>query len=193
MAKFSKKDKAFAPKPETNNEQTDETNQQNCDANMSDEEPCSDNLSDNPIEALTNELAALKDTHLRLIADFDNYRKRTLKEKSELIKSGGESVFVNILPIIDDFERAIKHIDESSDTEALKEGVNLIYEKFISFLNKNGVKAIESNGADFDTDLFEAIAIVPMPNLKGKVMDTVEKGYLLNDKVIRHAKVVVGE
>ena len=193
MAKFSKKEKAFVPDPETNNEQTDETNQQNCDANMSDKEPCSDNLSDNPVEALTNELEALKDAHLRLIADFDNYRKRTLKEKSELIKSGGESVFVNILPVIDDFERALKHIDDSSDIEALKEGVNLIYEKFISFLNKNGVKVIESNGADFDTDLFEAIAIVPMPDMKGKVMETLEKGYLLNDKVIRHAKVVVGE
>jgi len=193
MAKFSKRDKTFVPEPETNNEQMDETNQPNCDANMSDEESCSDNLSDNPIEALTNELEALKDAHLRLIADFDNYRKRTLKEKSELIKSGGESVFVNILPVIDDFERALKHIDDSSDIESLKEGVNLIYEKFISFLNKNGVKAIESNGADFNTDLFEAVAIVPMPDLKGKVMDTIEKGYLLNDKVIRHAKVVVGE
>ena len=193
MTKFSKQEKAFVPEPETSNEQTNETNQPNCDANMSDEEPCSDNLSDNPVEALTNELAALKDTHLRLIADFDNYRKRTLKEKSELIKSGGENVFVSILPVIDDFERAIKHIEELSDTEALKKCVNLIYEKFISFLNKNGVKAIESNGADFNTDLFEAVAIVPMPDLKGKVMDTIEKGYLLNDKVIRHAKVVVGE
>jgi len=193
MAKFNKQDEAFIPEPETNNEQTDETNQQNCDTNMSVEEPSSDNLSDNPVEALTNELAALKDTHLRLIADFDNYRKRTLKEKTELIKSGGESVFVNILPVIDDFERALKHIDESSDTESLKEGVNLIFEKFISFLNKNGVKAIESNNVDFDTDLFEAVAIVPMPDMKGKVMDTIEKGYLLNDKVIRHAKVVVGE
>ena len=194
MAKINRKDEAYRPENEFDNGQMDETIQQNSDANMSEDNLGSDNLSDNPIEALTQELEVLKDAHLRLIADFDNYRKRTLKEKSDLIKSGGESVFVNILPVIDDFERAIKHIDDSSDIEALKEGTTLIYEKFMSFLNKNGVKVIESDGADFDTDLFEAVAIVPTPSpeLKGKVMDTLERGYLLNDKVIRHAKVVVG-
>ena len=194
MAKFSKKDETFLPGNELDNGLENKTNQQNGDANMSEDNLESVNLTDDTLEVLKNELAELKDTHLRLIADFDNYRKRTLKEKSDLIKSGGETVFVNILPVIDDFERAIKHIDDSSDIDALKEGVVLIYEKFISFLNKNGVKAIDSDGAGFDTDLFEAIAIVPAPSpeLKGKVMDTVEKGYLLNDKVIRHAKVVVG-
>ena len=194
MAKLNERKEEFRPQNEMNNEQGNEANQQECSANMSEEELNSVNLADESVEELKSELEELKDTHLRLIADFDNYRKRTLKEKSDLIKLGGETFFVNILPVIDDFERAIKNIDGTSDTEALKEGVTLIYEKFVTFLNKNGVKVIESDGADFDTDLFEAVAIVPAlsSKLKGKVIDTVERGYLLNDKVIRHAKVVVG-
>jgi len=172
-------------------------NDENCfsNENVAEGELPSDNVADDEVEVLQRDLASLKDTHLRLIADFDNYRKRTLKEKAELIKSGGENVFVNLLPIIDDFERALKNIDESTDVEALKQGVDLIYEKFISFLNKNGVKEIKSENAEFNTDLFEAVAIIPAPspNMKGKIIESIEKGYTLNDKVIRHSKVVVAE
>ena len=192
MAKFKKEQEAFVP---DNESCENTTNEQEQDANMTEEEFLSDNVADESEEDLKKELADLKDQHLRLIADFDNYRKRTLKEKADLIKSGGENVFINILPIIDDFERALKSIETSPDVEALKEGVQLIYEKFIAFLNRNGVKEIPSQNVDFDTDLFDAVAMVPAPTpkLKNKVIDTVEKGYTLNDKVIRHAKVVVGE
>ena len=192
MAKFEKEQKAFVP---DNESCENTTNEQKQDANMTEDEFLSDNVADESEEDLKKELADLKDQHLRLIADFDNYRKRTLKEKADLIKSGGESVYVNLLPVIDDFERALKSIETSSDVDALKEGVHLIYEKFITFLNRNGVKEIPSQQVDFDTDLFDAVAIVPAPapKLKNKVIDTIEKGYTLNDKVIRHAKVVVGE
>ena len=194
MVKFNKQSEESLSGNEPDSGPRNETNQQDCDVNMSEEELDSVNLTDDPVEDLKNELAELKDVHLRLIADFDNYRKRTLKEKSDLIKAGGEAVFGNILPVIDDFERVIENIDKASDVDALKEGVHLIYEKFMKFLNKSGVKAIESDAVEFDTDLFEAVAIVPAPSteLKGKVIDTIERGYLLNDKVIRHAKVVVG-
>ena len=139
--------------------------------------------------------AKLQDDYLRLRAEFDNYRKRTLKEKSELIKSAGESVLLNILPLVDDFERAQKALENVSDVESMKEGIDLIYEKFISFLAQNGVKAIETEGKDFDLDFHEAITTIPAPSedLKGKVIDCTQKGYVMNDKVIRFAKVVVGQ
>jgi molecular chaperone GrpE len=139
--------------------------------------------------------AKLQDDYLRLRAEFDNYRKRTLKEKSELLKSAGESVLLNILPLVDDFERAQKALENVSDVESMKEGINLIYEKFISFLAQNGVKAIETEGKEFDLDFHEAITTIPAPSedLKGKVIDCTQKGYVMNDKVIRFAKVVVGQ
>ena len=137
----------------------------------------------------------LQDDYLRLRAEFDNYRKRTLKEKSELIKSAGEGVLLNILPLVDDFGRAQKALENVSDVESMKEGIALIYEKFIKFLSQNGVKAIETEGKDFDLDFHEAITTIPAPteDLKGKVIDCTQKGYILNDKVIRFAKVVVGQ
>lgn len=140
-------------------------------------------------------IADLKDKYLRQATEFDNYRKRVLKEKSELIQNGGESVISSLLPIIDDFERALQNMKKSDDTAALKEGVELIYQKFMKTLESNGLKTIETKEADFNTDFHEAVAMIPAPNdeSKGKVVDCVQKGYKLNDKVIRHAKVAVGQ
>ncbi len=151
---------------------------------------------------LSAELDAMKATvekmqkdYLLLMADFDNYRKRTLREKADLIKSGGENCMKAILPVIDDFERGLAAVNESSDVEAVKEGMNLIYNKFKTYLDQNGVKEIPTGGTDFDTEFHEAVTMFPAPDpaQKGKVIDTVQKGYTLNDKVIRFAKVVVGE
>ncbi|WP_287132665.1 nucleotide exchange factor GrpE [Bacteroides sp.] len=136
-----------------------------------------------------------KDKYLRLSAEFDNYRKRTMKEKAELILNGGEKSISSILPIVDDFERALKNMETATDVAAVKEGVELIYNKFMSVLGQNGVKVVETKEQPLDTDYHEAIAVIPAPNeeLKGKILDCVQTGYILNDKVIRHAKVVVGE
>jgi len=146
-------------------------------------------------EKLENELKNINDKHLRLMAEYDNYRKRTLKEKADLMKTAGEKILTGILPLIDDFERALQHIDSSSEIQAVKEGTNLIYNKFIKFLLQHGVKEIEAIGKDFDAELYDAITKIPAPNsdMKGKIIDCVEKGYMLDDKVIRYAKVVVGE
>jgi molecular chaperone GrpE len=136
-----------------------------------------------------------KDKNLRLMAEFDNYRKRTLKERTELLKTAGEKILVDMLPLIDDFERAIAAMESSEDINAVKEGIDLIYHKFISFLERNGVKEISTENEDFDTDLHEAVTTFPAPNedMKGKIIDCVTKGYKLGDKVIRFPKVVVGE
>ncbi len=147
------------------------------------------------IEELTQKCADLNDKNLRLMAEFDNYRKRTLKERMDLIKTAGESLLSNMLPLVDDFERGLKAMETSEDVVAVKEGVDLIYNKFIAFLMQNGVKAIPDTNELFDTDLHEAITTIPAPaeDLKGKIVDCVSKGYTLNDKVIRFSKVVVGE
>ena len=136
-----------------------------------------------------------KDKYLRLSAEFDNYRKRTMKEKAELILNGGEKSISSILPVIDDFERAIKTMETAKDVKAVKEGVELIYNKFMAVMTQNGVKVIETKDQPLDTDYHEAIAVIPAPSeeQKGKILDCVQTGYTLNDKVIRHAKVVVGE
>ena len=136
-----------------------------------------------------------KDKYLRLSAEFDNYRKRTLKEKAELILNGGEKSLSSILPVVDDFERAIKTMETATDVNAVKEGVELIYNKFMAVLVQNGVKVIETKDQPLDTDYHEAIAVIPAPSeeQKGKILDCVQTGYTLNDKVLRHAKVVVGE
>ena len=148
------------------------------------------------LEETKAQLEKEKKEYLFLMAEFDNFRKRTLKEKSELIKNGGESAMKGLLPIIDDFERSIQAINDSSDASSIKEGVELIYNKFLKYLEQNGVSVIESDkGTDFDTELHEAVTTFPAgdDSLKGKVIDTVQKGYKLHDKVIRHAKVVVGQ
>jgi len=145
-----------------------------------------------PIE---EKLAEMQDRYLRLSAEFDNYRKRTLREKIELSKYAGENILLSIIPVMDDFERAIKLIETKSDCEAMKSGIDLIYNKFSEFLKQNGLREIESLNKDFNVDLHDAVAKVPVQDesLKGKVVDVVEKGYYLHDKVMRHAKVVVGE
>jgi len=148
-----------------------------------------------PIEELCLKIADMNDKYLRLSAEFDNYRKRTLKEKIELTKSAGEQILVNILPVMDNFERALQSIDTTEDVVALKEGVDLIYLNFKDFLLHNGVKEVECVSTDFDPELQEAITKIPAPTeeLKGKVVDCIQKGYTLHDKVIRFPKVIIGE
>ena len=137
----------------------------------------------------------MTDKYLRLSAEFDNYRKRTLRERMELTKTAAESVMLNILPVTDDFERAMQSIEAGMDFEATKEGILLIYNKFKEFNKQNGITEIEAAGKPFDTDLHEALTKIPAPSedMKGKIVDVIQKGYCLNDKVIRFAKVVVGE
>jgi len=140
-----------------------------------------------------DELAKLKDSYLRLMAEYDNYRKRTVKEKADLIKNGGEKVLLGLLPVMDDLQRALDNVEKAKDLDALKEGILLINQKFTTFLQQNGVKAIEPVGELFDADLCEAVATIPAQEeeQKGKVIDNLQTGYTLNDKVIRYAKVVV--
>ena len=147
------------------------------------------------VETLKAELEALKDKYLRTVAEFDNYKKRTLKEKTELILNGSEKTVTTFLPILDDMERAIANAGKAKDITAVEEGWELIYNKFIKQLDSIGVKKIEANDADFDVDYHEAVAMVPGmgDDKKGKVIDCVQTGYTLNDKVIRHAKVAVGQ
>lgn len=155
-----------------------------------------------PEEKLTEELEKAqraieeqKDKYLRLFAEFDNFRKRTMKEKAELIKNGGEKAINAVLPVLDDLERALQNMEKTEDVKAIYDGVNLIYQKFLKNLHQEGLEKMEPVGADFDTDYHEAIALVPAQSeeQKGKVLDCVQTGYKLNDKVIRHAKVVVGQ
>lgn len=177
------------------------------DPRVESEEPVIDDVIDTPAddepdrtEQLLKELDDTKaqlekerSSYLYLMADFDNFRKRTLKEKSELIKNAAESAMKGLLPILDDFERGLQAVTDTEGAEAVKEGMTLIYNKFVKYLEQNGVKAIDSNGTDFTDSLHEAVALVPGPEeQKGKVIDTLQKGYMLNDKVLRHAKVAVG-
>ena len=166
-----------------------ETSQEN-EAPLTEEEKLAQEL-----EKANEQIEEQKDKYLRLSAEFDNYRKRTMKEKAELILNGGEKSISSILPIVDDFERALKNMETATDVAAVKEGVELIYNKFMSVLGQNGVKVIETKEQPLDTVYHEAIAVIPAPNeaLKAKILDCVQTGYILNDKVIRHAKVVVGE
>jgi molecular chaperone GrpE len=140
-------------------------------------------------------LAEMQDRYLRLSAEFDNYRKRTLREKIELTKHAGENILLSIIPVMDDFERALKHMESATDSAALKSGIDLIYNKFSEFLKQNGIKEIESINKEFNVDLHDAITKIPVQDesMKGKVVDVVQKGYWLHEKVMRHAKVVVGE
>ncbi len=140
------------------------------------------------------QLSAAKDKYLRLGADFENYKKRVAKERIEMIKMAGADVLVSVLPVIDDLERALKSMNEATNIKAVKEGINLIYNKIKSITEARELKPMESIGKDFDPDLHDAIANIPSPSgdMKGKVVEEIEKGYYLNDKVIRHAKVIVG-
>lgn len=147
------------------------------------------------LEAAKATIEEQKDKYLRLSAEFDNYRKRTLKEKAELIKNGGEKAISAILPILDDLERALQNMQKADDVKAVYEGIDLIYQKFLKGLSQEGLQKMEPVGEAFDTDYHEAVATVPAPSedQKGKVLDCVQTGYKLNDKVIRHAKVVVAQ
>jgi molecular chaperone GrpE len=148
-----------------------------------------------PFKELTEKYDELNDTYLRLRADFDNFRKRTLKEKAELIKNGGETALTSLLPVIDDFERALQVMSQSDVTPAEMEGINLIYAKFQAYLKQNNVKQMECIGKPFDVEFHEALTVIPAPEeeMKGKIIDCIQQGYILNDKVIRFAKVIVGE
>ncbi|HBK28887.1 MAG TPA: nucleotide exchange factor GrpE [Parabacteroides sp.] len=170
------------------------TNLQSEDENKTDKQGKDAKVSDG-LSELQKKYDELNDSHLRLRAEFDNYRKRTLREKSELIKNGGEGALTHLLPVVDDLQRALDNIHKATDMNAVAEGVDLIYNKFVAYLNSQGVKAIEVIGKPFNLESSEAIATIPapQPELKGKVLDCVQTGYTLNDKVIRHAKVVVGE
>ena len=166
---------------EENNEQTEETK--------------AEQTPEERIAELEAQIANEKKEYLFLMAEFDNFRKRSAKEKVELIKNGGEKAMRDILPIIDDFDRAIQANASTDDIDALREGVNIIYNKFIKYLESNGVKEMKTTGETFDADIHEAVTTFPAPSedLKGKIIDTVQKGYSINDKVLRHAKVVVGQ
>ena len=170
--------------------QTEEEKQSDDNNNGTDHEEVLD-----PLAEAEAEIAELKDKYLRSVAEFDNYRKRTMKEKAELILNGSEKTITAILPIVDDMERAMANVEKADDMEAVKEGMELIYQKFQKTLESLGLKKIETADADFDTDFHEAIAMVPGmgDDKKGKILDCVQTGYKLNDKVIRHAKVAVGQ
>lgn len=185
-----------AKEEELNVEETQNTEEQPLDEQAEVETPLtSEEELAKQLEEAQATIEEQKDKYLRLSAEFDNYRKRTMKEKAELILNGGEKTISNILPIIDDFERAIKTMETATDVQAVKEGVELIYSKFMATLAQNGVKVIETKDKPLDTDFHEAIAVIPAPSeeQKGKILDCVQTGYTLNDKVIRHAKVVMGE
>ena len=178
---------------QTNEQPTEDVAEQ--EAEQTEKELAPEEKLQSEIDKLTKEEEELKDKYLRLSAEFDNYRKRTLKEKTELILNGGEKAFTAVLPVIDDLERALATMQKATDVKAVKEGVSLIYNKFLQILGQNGVKPIETKEKELDTDFHDAIAIIDAPSeeLKGKILDCVETGYTLNDKVIRHAKVVVGK
>ena len=175
-------------------EELEEQEEQDKDEN-SDEQDKNRFEREDEISKLLSELSESKDKYMRLSAEFDNYRRRTLKEKMDLTKTAGENIMLKILPVVDDFERAMGSMKEAKDCNAIMEGINLIYNKFKEFIAQQGVQEIEAMDKEFDTDLHEALTKIPATKKKqkGKVVDVIEKGYKLHDKVIRFSKVVVGE
>ncbi len=169
---------------EQQQEVVDETEKKNCNEAVSEE-----------TKSLLEKYNELNDKYLRLIAEYDNYRKRTLKEKMDLIKSGGSDVLISILPVIDNFERALSSLNAATEIEPVKEGILLIYNSFVEFLKQRGVQEIEALNLPLNTDLHEAVAQTPAQNdeTKGKIIDVIEKGYILNEKVLRFAKVIVAQ
>lgn len=180
-------------KPMQNENVAEDTEQQTT-AETAEEQQAADPVMQE-LEAAKATIEEQKDKYLRLSAEFDNYRKRTMKEKAELIKNGGEKAISAILPILDDLERALHNMQSADDVKAMYEGIDLIYQKFLKGLSQEGLQKMEPVGEAFDTDYHEAVALVPAPSedQKGKVLDCVQTGYKLNDKVIRHAKVVVAQ
>lgn len=188
-------------KEELNNEELEETlTDQESETEVTDkvtdeETPEAATEEKDPLEVAEEQIESLKDQLLRKAAEFDNYRKRTLKERAELILNGGEKVITALLPVLDDMERAIENGSKTDDPQVIREGMELIYHKLMKMLEGQGVMKIETEDADFDTDLHDAVAMVPGmgDDKKGKVIDCLQAGYKLNDKVIRHAKVAVGQ
>jgi len=168
---------------DSGDDQTDETNTQTQQDGSDKNEECQAQLKE------------VQDKYIRLMAEFDNFRKRSMKERTDLIKSAGEDIIINLLPVMDDFERGLAAMESAQDVESVKSGVLLIYNKFKDLLIQRGVKEIEASKQNFNVDVHEAITKIPAPeeDLKGKVVDVIQKGYCLNDRVIRYAKVVVGE
>lgn len=179
--------------PKEQEKQNVEQAEENTNAETAETQPKEESIEDK-LAAAETKIAELQDKYLRQVAEFDNYRKRTIKEKAELILNGAEKTVTAILPVLDDLERALKNMDKMEDLDAVKKGVDLIYQKFVKVLGDQGVKKIDTENAYFNTDLHEAIAQVPAPSdeMKGKVIDCVKSGYTLNEKVIRHAQVAVG-
>jgi molecular chaperone GrpE len=197
MSKKNKKnqnEEAKAAQQEAQVEETLAPEQQTDEKQVTDNEAVEEVSPEQRIAQLEEQLEHEKKEYLFLMADFENFRKRTLKEKADLIKNGAESAMRDLLPVVDDLERALDAISKGGDLDSLKEGVDLIYNKFVKYLESQHITAIESTGKDFDTDLHEALTMFPAPDpsMKGKVIDTTIKGYKINDKVLRHAKVVVG-
>ncbi|MBQ3960070.1 MAG: nucleotide exchange factor GrpE [Muribaculaceae bacterium] len=188
--------------PQTLNEDLEQENVDNLEQEQSQTPENEENVeqeheetAEETIARLESELEAQKKEYMFLLAEFDNFRKRTMREKQDLIKNGAEKAMLELLPVVDDMERAIQAIDNGGDLDSVKEGVDLIYNKFTKYLESQQVKAMDSTGQDFDSEIYEAVTMFPAPDesQRGKVIDTVLKGYMINDKVLRHAKVVVGQ
>lgn len=197
---MSKKHKKEDIEQEQGNQQTTSTESNVTDSNTQTpqgdaQQADASQANDDKVVELTTQLEEMKDKYLRLTAEFDNYRKRTLKEKADLIKFASEEVLKDLLPVIDDLDRALKAIETANDINAVKEGISLIVNKFNDFLKAKGVKEIDAIGKELDTDLHEAITKIPVQDdaQKGKIVDVIQKGYMLHDKVMRFSKVVVGE
>lgn len=197
MAKKSEKidkeqDKNLEQEDKLNGEEFQEQTEQHSEEEVMEEEEAEEEKKEPTAE---EKLAELQDRYLRLSAEYDNFRKRTLKEKIELQRSANEGLLSALLSVADDFDRALQSVEDAKDVEAVKEGLNLISGKFSGFLQQQGVKEIEADKKEFDTDLHEAITKIPAPSkkMKGKVVDVIQKGYFLNEKVLRYAKVVIGE
>lgn len=192
------KDKANGTHSENEGHQGEDEKLFDFDKSTSSDSDQPENQGDNSTDAKVAELQAavneLRDKHLRLLAEFDNYKKRTMRERLDLMNSASKDVMVSLLPILDDFDRAKKSADDPSNAEVFSDGVTLVYNRLNNVLQNMGLKAMTSTGEPFDVEMHEAITEIPVPdeNMKGKVIDTLEKGYVLNDKIIRHAKVVVG-
>lgn len=201
MSKIKKNDVTMSKEKDTKKKEEelkDSEKEQKTDVSADESEKAEETAEEtekDPLEAANEQIAELKDKYLRSVAEFDNYRKRTMKEKAELIVNGAEKAVSAILPVMDDMERALATAEKTEDVEALKEGMKLIFQKFEKCLKGLGVNKIDTKDADFDTDFHEAVAMVPGmgDDKKGKVLDCVQTGYTLNDKVIRHAKVAVGQ
>lgn len=188
--------------PQTLNEDLEQENVDNLEQEQSQTPENEENVeqeheetAEETIARLESELEAQKKEYMFLLAEFDNFRKRTMREKQDLIKNGAEKAMLELLPVVDDMERAIQAIDNGGDLDSVKEGVDLIYNKFTKYLESQQVKAMDSTGQDFDSEIYEAVTMFPASDesQRGKVIDTVLKGYMINDKVLRHAKVVVGQ